>query len=394
MNGKIRSAFALVLAASLAGAPARAEQNPGITAAPILQMPVGARAVGMGGAFTGVSDDASALYHNPAGLSNLTHREVSFMYLKAFSDQSVEYIAAATPLQMPGFIGDGYTAVGTSVLFAQNGTIEVNRTNASGQLIGSQSLSAGSDFVATFGYSERVAHFEIPTKREDVTVHHYMGLGAKWIRSTLAEQYSASTFAADFGYFVRVPEWRTTAGFALKNLGGDLTFVESGDPLPLTLAGGFAFDPSLPDSFLTRRDTALLFAVDGEYLSREKQWQADLGVEYSLLRRHALRLGYRLNQDTVGLTFGFGTAWNGIEIDYAWGLTSALSDTHRFSFTYRFGRVAAQKREMKQRPFIERMPDRDELKDIEEQTPVPVDPPKRRPRRQPRRQGVAPGWIY
>jgi hypothetical protein len=393
-ENSLRRLPVLALAAILAAEPAFAAGNPGVTAAPILQMPVGARAVGMAGAFTGVADDATALYYNPAGLSNLTHREVTFMYLKAFADQNVEFIAGATPLQLPGLIGDGYSALATSVLFAQNGTIEVNRTNATGQLISSESLSAGSDFVATVGYSERVAHFEIPTRDQDITFHHYMGLSGKWIRSTLAEQYSASTFATDLGYFLRVPEWRLTGGFSVLNLGGDMTFIEEGDPLPLTLAVGLGYDPVLPDSFITRNDAALLVALDAEYLSRERQWQADFGLEYSMLRRHAVRLGYRFNRDIVGLTFGFGTAWRGIEFDYAWGLTSELSDTHRFSVTYRFGRVSAQRREKKKRPFIERMPDRDELRGIEEATPVQVDPPKRRPRRRPRRERVAPGWIY
>lgn len=44
---------------------------------------VGARAMGMGGAFTGVADDYSAMYYNPAGLGQLKKLEVfgSFSYL-------------------------------------------------------------------------------------------------------------------------------------------------------------------------------------------------------------------------------------------------------------------------------------------------------------------------
>ncbi len=382
------------LTASLQVTPASAASNPGTTAAPVLQIPIGARAVGMGTAYTGVADDVSALYYNPAGLSNLNHREISFMYLRSFAEQNIEYFAAATPLTTAGFIGDGYAAMGTSLLLAQSGTIEVNTTNSTGQLTETKSVNAGSDFIASFGYSERVAHFEIPTKNEDVTFHHYMGLGGKWIRSSLADQYSASTIAADFGYFLRVPEWRMTSGLSLLNIGGDMAFVEEGDPLPVTARLGFAYDPILPDRWLSQRDQALLVSFDLEYLAKEEQYGGSIGLEYSFLRRHAARIGYRFNRDVVGMSFGFGTAWRGIEIDYAWALTSSLSDTHRFSFTYRFGRVAAQKREMKKRPFIERMPDRDELKGIEDQQPVPVDPPKRKPRRSPRRERVAPGWIY
>ena len=36
---------------------------------------VGARAVGMGGAYTGISDDYTAMYWNPAGLGQMKRRE-------------------------------------------------------------------------------------------------------------------------------------------------------------------------------------------------------------------------------------------------------------------------------------------------------------------------------
>ena len=47
----------------------------GTTAAKFLSIPVGARAVGMGGAFVAVADDASSLYWNPAGIARLSQSE-------------------------------------------------------------------------------------------------------------------------------------------------------------------------------------------------------------------------------------------------------------------------------------------------------------------------------
>ncbi len=41
----------------------------GTTAAKFLSIDIGARAVGMGGAFTSIANDATAMYWNPAGLS-------------------------------------------------------------------------------------------------------------------------------------------------------------------------------------------------------------------------------------------------------------------------------------------------------------------------------------
>jgi hypothetical protein len=40
----------------------------------------GARAIGVGGAFTGLANSAFALFYNPAGLMLLPSREASFFY--------------------------------------------------------------------------------------------------------------------------------------------------------------------------------------------------------------------------------------------------------------------------------------------------------------------------
>jgi hypothetical protein len=41
---------------------------------------IGARPMGMGGAFIGLSDDVEAVYYNPAGLGNLIQSGVTAMY--------------------------------------------------------------------------------------------------------------------------------------------------------------------------------------------------------------------------------------------------------------------------------------------------------------------------
>ncbi len=70
--------------------------------ASFLLIGVGARPIGMGGAFTALADESSAVYWNPAGLSLLKKREFSGMYGSLFTDTTYSFISYAHPI----FTGD------------------------------------------------------------------------------------------------------------------------------------------------------------------------------------------------------------------------------------------------------------------------------------------------
>jgi hypothetical protein len=53
-------------------------------AAQSVRLDKGARAIGVGGAFTGLANSAFALFYNPAGLMLLSSREVSFFLRSTF----------------------------------------------------------------------------------------------------------------------------------------------------------------------------------------------------------------------------------------------------------------------------------------------------------------------
>lgn len=62
-----------------------------------LRYGVGARALGMGHAFTGLADDASAVYWNPAGLMSVERKQFASMYTNLFLDSRYTYMAVALP---------------------------------------------------------------------------------------------------------------------------------------------------------------------------------------------------------------------------------------------------------------------------------------------------------
>src|SRR5712691_2985046 len=75
----IRVLLAMCLSA-LVAVPAGATKY----AAEFLKIPVGARAVGMGGAFVSVADDATSPFWNPAGMVYLPYKEAFLQHAEQF----------------------------------------------------------------------------------------------------------------------------------------------------------------------------------------------------------------------------------------------------------------------------------------------------------------------
>ncbi len=80
----------------------------GVRAAEFLTIPVGARGIGMGSAFTAVADDISAMWWNPAGLGFLTQPEVMVTVVDYTMDLTYSYGAAAMPVGDGGIVLGGF----------------------------------------------------------------------------------------------------------------------------------------------------------------------------------------------------------------------------------------------------------------------------------------------
>src|SRR5262252_1826821 len=91
---RARGALFTILALSLA-VPAHATKYAG----EFMKVPVGARAIGMGAAFVGVADDATAPYWNPAGMVYLPYKEILPQHQERYGSLvNEDYLGGVFPL--------------------------------------------------------------------------------------------------------------------------------------------------------------------------------------------------------------------------------------------------------------------------------------------------------
>ncbi|MBI5883032.1 MAG: PorV/PorQ family protein [Elusimicrobia bacterium] len=351
---------------------------------------MGSRALGMGGAFTGVADDATALHFNPAGLSQMKAHEISAAFLSGQTDTSSQHFAYGGPIPFAGLAGEGFSSVGGSILYSRGGQIEINEINADGSMARSDKISAGYDMVASAGYAERIGMTPIETPGKSYDINHFIGAAAKIIRSSLAERYSATAVAVDAGYLAQCPDLGVALGFAASNIGGKMRFLESSDPLPTTIRMGASY------LFKPRPLHDLIFAADGDFLFHDRLWHTAAGMEYFWNKLFGFRLGWQFNRSTLGLTAGLGLQWKQrFTFDYAWAAGS-VGNSHRLTFGYRFGGIIQSNRGKTRRPFMEVSPGQESMPANAEVIPVEEKPRKKKRAAPPpdERPSGVPGWIY
>lgn len=309
-----------------------AKNRSGITAVPSLELPTGARAAVLGPGYAAAADDLYSLQYNPAGLSQLRRREASFLYLKGVEDTALEFAGYGQPLRFPGLLNAGFPVAAAGVLYSQNGTIEVNRTNPDGSFLDSRRLIAGSDLLVSGGYAERLGEQRLAG---GANVELFAGLSVGYLRSTLAEKYNADGVAANGGVLCRLSDPELSLGLSVANFGPPLRYVSEYDPLPLTYRGALGY------TLATLFDHRFLFTAGAEYAVEPAQTRPALALEWTAHREFSLRAGYLFrHDDQLGFSAGLGVTERNFALDYAWVPFDTLADQHRIALTYRFGEAA------------------------------------------------------
>jgi hypothetical protein len=307
-------------------------QNPnlGSSGAQFLKIPLCAKESGMAGAVVGLTDEASSIFWNPAGIAKVQGIDMQFTYMRWFDLFDMNAAALAYNIGEAGVLG-------VSAISFTSGPIEITNEqspNGTGQYYDAQDIAIGVTY----------ARF--------LTNEFNVGLTVKYINESIWHE-SASGVAFDIGTQYRLGFQNLTIAMCMSNFGADLQFAGSdlevrkqydsnyplsrlapadlrttAFPLPLNFQVGVGFDVYKSD-FLN-----IVGEVDAVHPNDNNE-RLQFGTQISVFDRFYIRGGYIYNHDTEDYAFGAGanvpTGNTVITFGYSYSNYKILPSVHRIS---------------------------------------------------------------
>jgi hypothetical protein len=298
--------------------PVLGAQRAGTATAQFLKIGVGARATAMGDAFVAIANDASALYWNPAGISQFQTDEIMVSHTNWFVDIQHQFLGAVYHLSSNDAVGVSVTSLHMDDMqitteFAPNGTGNYfSFGDLACGITYSRKLTPQFSFGGTIRYIEETMDV-IKTRGVviDLGTYYWTGLGTS--------RFSA--VVTNFGN-----QMSPTGSISLY--GGQVIDKFQEYPPPTNFKFGFAFDP-------IKDETNILTAAIQLNHPNDNSENISLGAEYGWMQTLFLRGGYKLNVEGQSYTIGAGleTTISGVvlDVDYSFAAYDNLGGVHRIS---------------------------------------------------------------
>lgn len=307
-------------------APAMSETGKAGMGGAFMKFGLGARSLGMGGAFTGLAEGIDAIYYNPGGLGFSLIKQVGLTYHNLSLDRKLNSASIIYPVRNEAIIGFSWinSSVGDVPMIDSDRTVYDEFSNSSN--------SFGLTFAKTF--AEQLS----------------FGANLRYLQSTL-DQLNAYTIGVDMGAMYKIrPEY--SIGLAVSDLGSNLRWDSSNywsgnrggdydDKFPYRIRGGVS-GMFLNERLVTAIDVMKVENLDLKFYGGAEYWfqkQVTVLVEdeeaEDELREETINkrlLGLRGGYSDGSLTFGaslyyYVTTFNG-GFDYAFMIGKEGDDSY------------------------------------------------------------------
>ncbi|MCF8242966.1 MAG: PorV/PorQ family protein [Melioribacteraceae bacterium] len=314
----------------------------GTAVAQFLKIGVGARASAMGESFAAISNDITALYWNPAGITNINTITFGASHSQWFAEIYHNYAGIVVPLSASDVLGISAVSLSTD----EQEVTTVQQPDGAGIFYNVSDLAIGLSYARA------------------LTDRFSVGLTVKYIQQNMYN-VSAQTVAIDLGTYLRTGFHNLVVAMCVSNFGGNMqlegrdliALVDvnkniSGEynpdaflkteayPLPLNFRVGIAMDiVGGLDPVIQSNDFRVTLAVDGNHPNDNNE-RLNLGSEFGWNEMLFARIGYKINYDVENWTFGAGvkvsTGSQDVSFDYAMVDYYDLGTVSRFSFEVSF----------------------------------------------------------
>lgn len=298
--------------------PILGAQRVGISTAEFLKIGVGSRASAMGDAFVAVANDASALYWNPAGLTQFKDDQLLFSHNMWVVDINHDFVGAVYHMDETNAFGISFTSL----------SMQDMPVTTEFQPFGTGAYFGFGDIALAVTYSRKM------------TEQFSFGGTVRYIEETL-DKLKMRGVMIDLGTYYWTGLGTTRFAVAVTNFGnqlapdGQVVLIgkrsisqwQAFSP-PTVFRIGFAFEPYQDDINKLTASIQLNHPNDNsENLST--------GLEYSWKNTFYLRGGYKFNVDEQNYSFGAGVyvpvSVANVTVDYSYSNFVRLGTAHRFS---------------------------------------------------------------
>lgn len=281
-----------------------------------LRLDGSARAASLGGSFVSNNDDADVIFYNPAGIQLLEGNPASFSFVKHLMDINLASLSYSTEYE-------GIGRFGAAIKYINYGTFDgYDEFGASTKEFGVNEMALVIGYANVLDYN------------------FYYGANIKFIYSGI-EDRSSTGMAVDLGLHYSIPDKNWYFGFAVLNLGSQLSsYYSTKEDLPLDIVIGVS---------KSLENLPVKLSVDFHKLNQDRDDFVErfraftVGAEFTLSKVMKLRFGYdneRRKDFKIGTTagiagfnVGLGVRISDYQFDYAYSALGSVGGLHRIGIS-------------------------------------------------------------